>query len=607
MAIPLRPRFGRSVAVTVAAVMLASMLIAVATPAASAQIAGATVAATEPAFASFADRLPRAAIAAAERAAQPTEPVEGVPETGVVAGTVTFPAAVALASGSTYVVAYSPGSDVASPLAAAPVGDTGSYSLQVPVGEVLLAVVSRGRAVFDRWGVDSTTPDGAATVVVDSAGLAYDVALTASALVSGSVTVPAGVDLRGRRIAVAVYPGSGTGTVATSADYVSDTGTFAVGGLPAGDYRVAFVSAVTGASSEWWNDAPGIAQAERIVLGAATVRTGITAKLESLRLMEAATPTITGSPTVGQKLSASTGSWTSGAALTYQWLANGVAISKATAATFVVPASLVGKKISVQVVGRKATYLVTTRTSVATSAVVQPMTAPVPKVSGSAIVGQTLTAAAGTWTAGAKLTYQWYVSGVAVPKATTTAFKIPATAAGKTITVVVTGTKAGFATAAKRSVPTSAVLAVLAAPTPTLSGSAVVGNRLTAAAGAWTAGTRIAYAWYLDGKAIANATGSTLSVTAGMVGKRVTVRVTGAKSGYVTAQRTSTASAAVTYPNRTTPVSSWDCPSWAPIKGNASSHIYHVPSGAYYSKTKPEECFRTEAAAVKAGYRKSKR
>jgi hypothetical protein len=48
------------------------------------------------------------------------------------------------------------------------------------------------------------------------------------------------------------------------------------------------------------------------------------------------------------------------------------------------------------------------------------------------------------------------------------------------------------------------------------------------------------------------------------------------------------------------------CPSYAPIKGNASSMIYHVPGGAYYTRTNPEACFRTEAAAVAAGYRKSK-
>lgn len=44
------------------------------------------------------------------------------------------------------------------------------------------------------------------------------------------------------------------------------------------------------------------------------------------------------------------------------------------------------------------------------------------------------------------------------------------------------------------------------------------------------------------------------------------------------------------------------------IKGNnGSEKIYHVPSGSYYNNTKAEMCFKTETAAVEAGYRKSKR
>ncbi|MGF0117721.1 hypothetical protein ACQFYA_15595 [Promicromonospora sp. Marseille-Q5078] len=58
-------------------------------------------------------------------------------------------------------------------------------------------------------------------------------------------------------------------------------------------------------------------------------------------------------------------------------------------------------------------------------------------------------------------------------------------------------------------------------------------------------------------------------------------------------------------PSRTSPVSKYNCPSWAPIKGNQSG-IYHVPGGRYYKVTTPEECFTTASAARKAGYRASK-
>lgn len=53
------------------------------------------------------------------------------------------------------------------------------------------------------------------------------------------------------------------------------------------------------------------------------------------------------------------------------------------------------------------------------------------------------------------------------------------------------------------------------------------------------------------------------------------------------------------------PISANECPAAYPIKGNKNSMIYHMPGGASYKTTKPEECFATEAAAQAAGYRKA--
>ena len=54
------------------------------------------------------------------------------------------------------------------------------------------------------------------------------------------------------------------------------------------------------------------------------------------------------------------------------------------------------------------------------------------------------------------------------------------------------------------------------------------------------------------------------------------------------------------------PVSKSSCPSYAPIKGNADSMIYHRPGQRYYGVTNPEECFRNAASAEAAGYRAAK-
>jgi hypothetical protein len=49
------------------------------------------------------------------------------------------------------------------------------------------------------------------------------------------------------------------------------------------------------------------------------------------------------------------------------------------------------------------------------------------------------------------------------------------------------------------------------------------------------------------------------------------------------------------------------CPLSHPVKGNANSHIYHVPGGRFYDATVPERCYRDESAAEADGMRASKR
>ena len=53
--------------------------------------------------------------------------------------------------------------------------------------------------------------------------------------------------------------------------------------------------------------------------------------------------------------------------LTYQWKANGAAISGATATTYIVPAAYVGKTITVTVTGTKTGYTTVAKTSAPTA------------------------------------------------------------------------------------------------------------------------------------------------------------------------------------------------------------------------------------------------
>jgi hypothetical protein len=167
----------------------------------------------------------------------------------------------------------------------------------------------------------------------------------------------------------------------------------------------------------------------------------------------------------------------------------------------------------------------------------------------------------------------------------------------------VTGRKPGYATVSKMSKVTRKVPKTV---TPKISGTRAITRTLTAKPGTWTSGTSFTYKWYANGKAISKATKKTLTLGRSLLGKKITVRVTGKKSGYTTVAKTSKKTGKIGYPSRAEPVSSWNCPSWAPIKGNADSGIYHMPGQRFYKATKPEDCFRTEAAARSADYRKAK-
>lgn len=321
----------------------------------------------------------------------------------------------------------------------------------------------------------------------------------------------------------------------------------------------------------------------------------------TLRVLQWSAPAVTGTLAAGSVVSVRPGTWSAGTTLRYQWSAGGVAIAGATGASLRLGAAQVGKGLSVAVTGSKAGHS-TVRAGSATTAKV--ILSAAPGVSGTPLVGTRLTVRTGTWTSATTLTYRWYADGAAIAGATGTSLVVTSALVGKQLSVRVTGSKAGYATVTTASASTArATLAGV----PTISGSAVVASSVRAVPGAWTSGTTFAYQWLANGATIAGATGSTLTVTAAMVGKKLTVRVTGSKAGHVTVARTSAATAAARYPGRTAPISEWNCPSYAPIKGNASSMIYHMPGGAYYDRTKPEECFATRTDAERAGYRASSR
>jgi hypothetical protein len=172
-----------------------------------------------------------------------------------------------------------------------------------------------------------------------------------------------------------------------------------------------------------------------------------------------------------------------------------------------------------------------------------------PSISGSPAQGQTLTASPGTWTGtpGPTFAYQWLrcpASGGApngsdcasIDGATTTSYVVAAGDVGFTLRVRVTATNSdGQASATSNA---TAVVTVQAGPPntapPTISGSTVVGEVLTANPGTWTgSGITFTYLWSrcdASGGActdITSATQSTYTLVTADAGKTLRVKVTG--------------------------------------------------------------------------------
>jgi murein DD-endopeptidase MepM/ murein hydrolase activator NlpD len=174
---------------------------------------------------------------------------------------------------------------------------------------------------------------------------------------------------------------------------------------------------------------------------------------------------------------------------------------------------------------------------------------PTPTISGTAAVGQTLTAVPGTWgPAPVTLTYQWYRGSTAISGATATTYQVQTADVGSTLKVSVTGSKDGYPSVTMTSANTATVagLTLSPTPTPTISGTAAVGQTLTAVPGTWgPAPVTLTYQWYRGSTAISGATATTYQVQTADVGSTLKVSVTGSKDGYPSVTKTSANTATV--------------------------------------------------------------
>ncbi|GAA2241297.1 hypothetical protein GCM10010401_12560 [Rarobacter faecitabidus] len=271
------------------------------------------------------------------------------------------------------------------------------------------------------------------------------------------------------------------------------------------------------------------------------------------------TATITGTAKVREELTAHTSDWPAHVGpLSYQWLADGQPIPGQAATTISLTSDVIGKTIQVRISGVSAlpaehgaaTVSVTSDPTVAVAAL------PIPEgtvtISGSAIAGEVLAAHAQGWPAGATLTYRWLndVGEIAVgPDHLTLTPGLIGSAIRVAVTATIPDPDFGGASVTVTSEAVGLVAAKsLAAPVPQVIGEARVGRTLTAAPGAWAGKAELSYQWHANGVAIKGATSATLSVDSSLLGKRVTVRVTGVATDPLFARATAGATSAQTKP-----------------------------------------------------------
>ncbi len=164
-------------------------------------------------------------------------------------------------------------------------------------------------------------------------------------------------------------------------------------------------------------------------------------------------PAISGTVQVGKTLTADTSAiedpdGLSNSAYSYQWLADGVEITGATSASYVLVDADVGKTIRVKVSFTDDRNHAETRTSDPTAAVEprpnSPATA-LPTISGTAHVGETLTAHTSAiedadGLSNAVFTYRWLADNVEIPGATSDSYTLVDADEGKAISVKVSFT-----------------------------------------------------------------------------------------------------------------------------------------------------------------------
>jgi hypothetical protein len=251
-------------------------------------------------------------------------------------------------------------------------------------------------------------------------------------------------------------------------------------------------------------------------------------------------------PVVGDTLTADA----NGASVTYQWKANGTAISGATAASYTLTSAEAGKTITCTVTGARG--YAGTATSPATKAVKNGISIYI-RNADTASLGDTLTAVVEPSAASNDVTYQWFKDGAAITGGTS-AIYTPSAAGTYKVTATV---KSGITRYSTREASASVTIGkkITSASIAGSAGSTYAAND-TLTVTAWNSATRLTYGaasdytvqWYRNGSAIAGETGNTYRLQTSDAGASIYAVISGVRtySGNVTTNTISGITAPVT-------------------------------------------------------------
>lgn len=272
-------------------------------------------------------------------------------------------------------------------------------------------------------------------------------------------------------------------------------------------------------------------------------------------LSNTAAPSISGTPQVGTKLVADPGTWTpTPRRFSYQWSADGTTI--ATGRRFAPGPDQVGKAITVTVTAHKlprdpVTATATTPTRVAKAVLGNTAR---PAIDGLAVLDETLSAVAGSWTPSpGKTEYFWRADGARIDGASGPTLKLTKGLAGKVISFVEVVNRDGYKQAKKYSRPTIPVAVdQVQVTTPfTVSGRTEPGQVLTVQPGAYTpSDAAVRYTWLRDGVVIPGARAASYTVTAADLGATLSARATLSRTNYLGATQVATTATPVRSPAR---------------------------------------------------------